>query len=79
MTDLKKIIIKSKSVEQDLIERGFKEDDIAFFITVDIQLAFESFINTPFKVTLHDKTDKFMGHTFYTIEGKNNIYIGIKI
>lgn len=79
MIDTKEIIIKSKNMEQDLIEKGFKEDDIIFFISLDIQLAFESFINEALKITLHDKTDKFMDHTFYTIEGKETMYIGIKI
>ena len=76
--NLKEIIIKSKNLEQDLIEKGYKEDDIAFFITMDIQREMISFVSDVLEAQVK-RCGKFMGHTLYTIEGKETIYIGVKI
>lgn len=75
---LEENIKKAIYLKDSLIEKGFKEKNIAFFMTMDIQREFSSFVSkvVNFKIK---PSEKFIGCPLHLIQGKNNMYIGIKI
>lgn len=75
---LEEIIKEAINLKDSLIEKGFKEEDIAFFMTMDIQRDFTSFIIEAVNFEIKP-SEKFIGCPLHLIQGKNSIYIGIKI
>lgn len=75
---LEEIIKEAINLKDSLIEKGFREDDIAFFMTMDIQRDFTSFVSEVLNFEI-EPSKKFIGCPLHLIQGENNIYIGIKI
>jgi len=73
-----KIITASIELKDSLIEKGFEEEDIAFFMTMDIQRELYSFINNKLKSEIKP-SKKFVGCPLHLIQGETNMYIGIKL
>ena len=75
---LNKIVMASIELRDSLIEKGFKEKDIAFFMTMDIQRELYSFVSRTlkFKIKL---SKEYIGCPLHLIQGETTMYIGIKI
>ena len=76
--DLEKIVRSSIELKKSLIEKGFKEDDIAFFMTIDIQRELSSFVSKAVNFEIK-QSEKFVGCPLHLIQGEVTMYIGIKI